>query len=424
MKRNVLPALFLLLIMLLPVSAFGAPPAKGDVDNSGGIALPDAILSLRVVAGMNPTGIRENYPASGADVNGDGDGKIGMAEAIYILQTLAELRPAASTTIDAHAHAWTSDSRASVQQLFDLMTANGISQTILMQPPMPGYRDTETGADSSESLRNFFAGLGSAFPCLYGGAELQPLLYATGHAGAITLAELYPNGGAGLSQADVDTLNAIAADTTKTYSRIFKSRATAAAQSGKYRGFGELAPLHYSQRAGHPFMTYKVDTEGMLWLSDLAAQYNMVLDVHMEVEATGTKLAELSTLLTYNPNTRIIWDHAGWSSSGLATAAVFSQMLADHPNLYLSLKMRGNSNLGAGSPTDGSGNLKGEWRTLLTTYADRIMVGTDAKYWENSGTILAEDLAGAYTLLDNMLKLLPADRAQKIRSGTARTLFN
>jgi hypothetical protein len=60
---------------------------------------------------------------------------------------------------------------------------------------------------------------------------------------------------------------------------------------------------------------------------------------------------------------------------------------------------------------------------LLTTYADRIMVGTDAKYWQTPGITLAEELAGAYTLLDNMLKLLPADAAQKIRSGTARTLF-
>ena len=327
-----------------------------------------------------------------------------------------------TTTIDVHAHAWIYDGSASAQQLSDLMTANGISKVIMMQPPMANYHDTEISPDNSDNLRNFFLSRGNSFLYMYGGSELQPLLYATGHAGTITLAELYPNGGADMSQADVDKLNAIAADTTKTYTNIFKARATAAAQSGKYIGFGELAPLHYSGRSGQPYMIYKVDTPGMLWLSDLAAQYNMVLDIHLE--ATSTTLAEFATLLAYNTKTKIIWDHAGWSNTQLATAAVFSQMLADHPNLYLSLKMRSNSTQGAGSPTDSNGNLKSEWRTLLTTYADRIMVATDAKYWQVSGTTIETELAGTYTLLDNMLKLLPADTAQKIRNDTAKALFD
>jgi Amidohydrolase len=239
--------------------------------------------------------------------------------------------------------------------------------------------------------------------------------------GAITLAELFPNGGATMSQADVDQLNAIRTDATNTYRDIFMARATAAAQSGKYVGFGELAPLHYSLKSGQPYMIYKVDTSGMLWLSDLAAQYNMVLDIHLE--ATDTTLAEFANLLSHNTNTRIIWDHAGWSNSGFATAAVFSQMLADHPNLYLNLKMRSGAQLAAGSPTDDNGNLKPEWNTLLTTYADRIMVGTDAKYWGSPNTI-DDELAGSYTLLDSMLRLLPPETAQKIRKDTATTLFN
>jgi predicted TIM-barrel fold metal-dependent hydrolase len=148
----------------------------------------------------------------------------------------------------------------------------------------------------------------------------------------------------------------------------------------------------------------------------------MVLDIH--AEATDTSLPQLATLLSHNTNTRIIWDHAGWSNSGGATAAVISGLMATHPNLYLSLKMRGyNSGTDVNcSPVDSSGNLKTEWNTLLTTYADRIMVGTDAKYWSDS-TAISDELSGSYNKLDNMLKQLPSDTVLKIRNSTAKALF-
>jgi hypothetical protein len=100
------------------------------------------------------------------------------------------------TTIDVHAHAWIFDGRASAQQLLDLMTANNISKVVMMQPPMPGYDDTDISSENSENLRNFFLINGNSFLYMYGGKELQPLLYASGHTGTITLAELFPNGAA------------------------------------------------------------------------------------------------------------------------------------------------------------------------------------------------------------------------------------
>ncbi|MBU1744006.1 MAG: hypothetical protein KJ649_03795, partial [Proteobacteria bacterium] len=57
---------------------------KADVDGDGAANLADAILILKVMAGMNPGGIRTDYPTCGADV--DCDGKIGLPEAIHILQ--------------------------------------------------------------------------------------------------------------------------------------------------------------------------------------------------------------------------------------------------------------------------------------------------------------------------------------------------
>jgi hypothetical protein len=63
---------------------------KGDLNSDTIVNLTDAIMAMQVLAGSQPLGIRANYPISGADVNGDG--RIGLEEAIYILQDLSDLR--------------------------------------------------------------------------------------------------------------------------------------------------------------------------------------------------------------------------------------------------------------------------------------------------------------------------------------------
>jgi predicted TIM-barrel fold metal-dependent hydrolase len=160
----------------------------------------------------------------------------------------------------------------------------------------------------------------------------------------------------------------------------------------------------------------------MLWLSDLAADHNMVIDLH--VEATTTTLTQLATLLSHNTNTKIIWDHAGWTNltTSLATAAVFSQMLADHANLYLSLKMRAGEEGESTSPVYSDGTIKSDWYAMLTTYADRIMVGNDAKYRDSAATV-EQAFESSYSPLNAMLEQLPSATAVQIRYGTAKTLF-
>ncbi|MFC1856731.1 C10 family peptidase [Thermodesulfobacteriota bacterium] len=63
---------------------------KGDINADGYVSLADAVLCLQTLSGMNPSGIRSNYPTSGADVNSDGT--VGLVESIYILQKVADLR--------------------------------------------------------------------------------------------------------------------------------------------------------------------------------------------------------------------------------------------------------------------------------------------------------------------------------------------
>jgi hypothetical protein len=63
---------------------------KGDIDGFNGASLIDAILALKIISGQSLTVIRENYTNSGADINGDR--KLGVADAIYILQKVAGIR--------------------------------------------------------------------------------------------------------------------------------------------------------------------------------------------------------------------------------------------------------------------------------------------------------------------------------------------
>ena len=62
---------------------------KGDLDGNGAVNLADGIIAMKVLSGWAAT-VRGDYAESGADV--DHNGKVGPAEAIFILQKLAEMR--------------------------------------------------------------------------------------------------------------------------------------------------------------------------------------------------------------------------------------------------------------------------------------------------------------------------------------------
>jgi len=62
----------------------------GDINGDGKSDIHDLILSLQILSGIESAQIRNNYYDSGADVKKDG--KIGLEEAIYIMQKAAGLR--------------------------------------------------------------------------------------------------------------------------------------------------------------------------------------------------------------------------------------------------------------------------------------------------------------------------------------------
>ncbi len=69
---------------------FGDVFYKGDVNGDGRIGMDDAALTLQVMAGQHPEGVRADYTVSGTDVNGDG--YPGQHELLYILQKLGGFR--------------------------------------------------------------------------------------------------------------------------------------------------------------------------------------------------------------------------------------------------------------------------------------------------------------------------------------------
>jgi hypothetical protein len=67
----------------------GKAVVKGDLSGNWSLDLPDAVIVLKVLAGMSKSGLAwSDYAASGTDANGDG--KAGFEELFYILKTVSE----------------------------------------------------------------------------------------------------------------------------------------------------------------------------------------------------------------------------------------------------------------------------------------------------------------------------------------------
>jgi peptidyl-prolyl cis-trans isomerase A (cyclophilin A) len=71
-------------LVMVTTAAVLEATTKGDLNNDGKIDLADTILALQLVSGIAP---EQNY-----STKGDADAKIGLPDAIYILQEVAGLR--------------------------------------------------------------------------------------------------------------------------------------------------------------------------------------------------------------------------------------------------------------------------------------------------------------------------------------------
>ena len=157
---------------------------------------------------------------------------------------------------------------------------------------------------------------------------------------------------------------------------------------GIYRGIGE----------SH-FGADDVTAPTLRRIAELAATQKLFLQCHVD-ETTVEKM------LTTYPDVRILWAHAGMSS----TAATVGRLVDRYPMLWVELALR--------TDVAPGGTLASEWRALFVRKPDRFLVGTDT--WVTSRW---EAVRGATAAVQQWLQQLPGDVAEQIAYKNGDRLF-
>jgi predicted TIM-barrel fold metal-dependent hydrolase len=280
-----------------------------------------------------------------------------------------------------------------------LMDRFGVSYAILAPPPLPAGRAGTVGSPELQAVARQYP---TRFAFSAGGESLNPLIQST-PAGNVT----------------ADVL------------RSFQQDAQAIAEAGAV-AFGELAAEHFSSRIGnHPYESVPPDHPLFLALADIAAQYNMPIELHMEAvprdmpfpdarvagppnpASIVANIAAFERLLDHNPRARIVWVHAGWDLTGERTVPLMRALLEKHPNLYMSVKS-GMAGTPATAPFLPGGGLKPGWLAMLEAFPDRFVVGSDQFYNDPQiPTYRARAFVDA----------LPADIARRIASENVKYIY-
>lgn len=205
-------------------------------------------------------------------------------------------------------------------------------------------------------------------------------------------------------------------------------------------GFGEMTAEHLSMKSDHPYVSAPPDHPLFLRLADLAAKYDVPIDIHME--AVPEEIPLLSRLqsppnpsvlkpnipgfermLAHNRKARIVWAHLGWDNTRKRTVALTRQLLSKHPNLYMSIRVASGMQARkielATFPLDSQGRLKAEWLALFEEFPDRFVIGSD----EIVHTGNRHPSAGSILTTVNMLRQLPQELKRKIGYENAYRIY-
>ena len=155
-------------------------------------------------------------------------------------------------------------------------------------------------------------------------------------------------------------------------------------KSGLFKGIGEILLRFHGSIEGAPVGSHNpADDPLMLKLYDLAAQYSVPVNVHVDFEYSD----ELERALEHNRKATIIWAHCGatGTAAGIVHAAppLIRRMMDKHPNLFADLSLSNPYTLGERAPTqeelftNPDGSIKQEWKDLFEDYSDRFMWGLD-----------------------------------------------
>ncbi|OGJ48178.1 hypothetical protein A2344_03445 [Candidatus Peregrinibacteria bacterium RIFOXYB12_FULL_41_12] len=208
--------------------------------------------------------------------------------------------------------------------------------------------------------------------------------------------------------------------------------------------FGEMASLHLSFRDTHPFEYAPPNHELFLLLADISAENDMPIDWHMEAvsedqsprsffneissnnpDVLYANIAEFEELLDYNLDAKIVWQHIGWDNTGDMTSDLIRRLLADHSNLYLSLRVEDpeySKSVVENRLVDDDGFIRDEWLQLISDYPDRFMIGTD-EFVYNPSTGVDKIGPPSFQLTVEFLDQLPEDLAYQVGYANAARVY-
>lgn len=251
--------------------------------------------------------------------------------------------------------------RPSADYLIGLMNERGVEKAIVMPPPQTaGQRGGYTYRDLLDAVARhkgrLFLGAG--------GGTLNPLVHSTPAAGV-----------------------------TGELRQIFTMQAGDMVQSGA-KVFGEMTAMHLCMNSRHFYEAAPADHPLFLLLADLAAQYDIPIDLHMEAVAEEiptpsrilavcdqnpafipATLPAFERLLAHNRGARIVWQHIGWDNTGEMTPALLRRLLTTHPNLFLAIKAVLDKR--PNRIHNNNFEILPEWLELFEEFPDRVVVGAD-----------------------------------------------
>ena len=299
--------------------------------------------------------------------------------------------------IDTHAHPRGLGSQCTTASCVDVAVATmdrfGLRKSIWMSPPSVDTAADEAAVRDAVSHRPDRLFLGA------GGTELNAIIHRKLDGGASMEARR----------------------------REVASKVASLVADGHVVVFGEIAALHLSYEAEHPYEEIPPDSPLVLMLADEAAARGIPIDLHMDVvrermttppffaaksrnnpRALTANVPGFERLLAHGRRAKIVWAHVGRDTTGHMTPTLVRRLLETHENLYCQIAPQFGP-LGSDSAiVDRSGTIRPEWLALLGALPERFVLGTDLFY---DGTRHDERLLA---MMGHFLEQLPADAARKI----------
>ncbi|MFC1598348.1 amidohydrolase family protein [Patescibacteria group bacterium] len=276
--------------------------------------------------------------------------------------------------VDTHMHIFPyvraagKDIKGAVANMLDTLDTQGVDRAMLMTVPSKVGQSTE--ADEQDTVA---------------AASISDRLYYMGGGSVL-----------GVMMQETDP-----ADVTDEVKQEFRDKAVAILDDGAV-GFGEMLLMHLCLTSTHSYQYVSPTHPLFLELADIAAEYDVPIEVHMEAVLEDKPMLENLTracaenpetmlgtindfkeLLAHNPDTRIVWQHIGWDNVGDMTIPLLRELMTENTNLYLSLKVEARPvqvQTRISMPNrliDEQGNLRQQWIDLFEDYTNRFMIGAD-----------------------------------------------